>query len=183
MRPLSILIFAMVVFLARAPIANGGEADPIEVYTWGQQPTSAATEQTRWSKDLELRPSNTPSDVMRLVPGLIIGQHHGGGKADQILFRGFDSDHGTDFQVSVDGIPVNMPSHAHGQGYADLHWLIPETIDRVEIFKGFLFPPSRRFRHVGSDQHRHQALCSTIECHRHGRQLPDSAISGHPFGA
>ena len=77
---------------------------------------------------------------MRLVPGLIIGQHHGGGKADQILFRGFDSDHGTDFQVSIDGIPVNMPSHAHGQGYADLHWLIPETIDRVEIFKGSYFP-------------------------------------------
>ena len=77
---------------------------------------------------------------MRLVPGLIIGQHHGGGKAHQILFRGFDSDHGTDFQVSVDGIPVNMVSHAHGQGYADLHWLIPETIDRVEVYKGSYFP-------------------------------------------
>jgi hypothetical protein len=127
-------------FFNRTVIAHGAEADPIEVYTWGQQPTSAATEQTRWSKDLELRPSNTPSDVMRLVPSLIIGQHHGGGKADQILFRGFDSDHGTDFQVTIDGIPVNMPSHAHGQGYADLHWLIPETIDRVEIFKGSYFP-------------------------------------------
>lgn len=57
---------------------------PVEVYVWGQQPTSAATEQTRWQKDLELRPSNTPSDVLRLTPGLIIGQHHGGGKADQI---------------------------------------------------------------------------------------------------
>ena len=138
MKILCILIF--VVALTRALDARGAEADPIEVYTWGQQPTSAATEQTRWSKDLELRPSNTPSDVMRLVPGLIIGQHHGGGKADQILFRGFDSDHGTDFQVSIDGIPVNMPSNAHGQGYADLHWLIPETIDRVEIFKGSYFP-------------------------------------------
>jgi len=140
LKALSFLIFAMVVFLPRAPVARGGEADPIEVYTWGQQPTSAATEQTRWSKDLELRPSNTPSDVMRLVPGLTISQHHGGGKADQILFRGFDSDHGTDFQVSVDGIPVNMPSNAHGQGYADLHWLIPELIDRVEIYKGSYFP-------------------------------------------
>jgi outer membrane receptor protein involved in Fe transport len=139
-RALSIVNFAMVVFFATAAVARGGEADPIEVYTWGQQPTSAATEQTRWSKDLELRPSNTPSDVMRLVSSLIIGQHHGGGKADQILFRGFDSDHGTDFQVTVNGIPVNMPSHAHGQGYADLHWLIPETIDRVEIFKGSYFP-------------------------------------------
>ena len=77
--------------------AQSSTNDPIEEYVWGQQPTSAATEQTRTAKDLELRPTNTPSDVMRLVPGLIIGQHHGGGKADQILFRGFDSDHGTDF--------------------------------------------------------------------------------------
>ena len=112
---------------------------PVEIYVWGQQPTSAATEQTRWQKDLELRPSNTPSDVLRLTPGLIIGQHHGGGKADQILFRGFDTDHGTDFAVFIDGIPVNMVSHAHGQGYADMHWLIPETIERVEIYKGPYF--------------------------------------------
>jgi outer membrane receptor protein involved in Fe transport len=110
-----------------------------EIYVWGEPPTSAATEQTRWQKDLESLPWNTPSDVLKLTPGLIIGQHHGGGKADQILFRGFDSDHGTDFAVFVDGIPVNMVSHAHGQGYADLHWLIPETIERVEIYKGPYF--------------------------------------------
>ncbi|HWO40655.1 MAG TPA: TonB-dependent receptor plug domain-containing protein [Candidatus Eisenbacteria bacterium] len=121
--------------------AQGADPDPaaIEVYVWGQQPTSAATEQTRWARDLELRPSNTPTDVLELVPGLVIGQHHGGGKADQILFRGFDSDHGTDFAIFIDGIPVNMVSHAHGQGYADVHWLIPETIERVEIYKGPYF--------------------------------------------
>jgi outer membrane receptor protein involved in Fe transport len=121
--------------------AHAAEADSSveEVYIWGQQPTSAATEQTRWQRDLQLRPSNTPSDVMRLTPSLTIGQHHGGGKADQILFRGFDSDHGTDFAVCIDGMPVNMVSHAHGQGYADMHWLIPETIDRVEIYKGPYF--------------------------------------------
>ena len=121
--------------------AHTAEADSSveEVYIWGQQPTSAATEQTRWQRDLQLRPSNTPSDVMRLTPGLTIGQHHGGGKADQILFRGFDSDHGTDYAVFIDGMPVNMVSHAHGQGYADMHWLIPETIDRVEIYKGPYF--------------------------------------------
>jgi outer membrane receptor protein involved in Fe transport len=119
--------------------AQDSKAEPVEVYVWGEQPTSTATEQTRWQKDLELRPTNTPSDVMRLTPGLIIGQHHGGGKSDQILFRGFDSDHGTDFAVFIDGIPVNMVSHGHGQGYADLHWLIPETIDKVEIYKGPYF--------------------------------------------
>ena len=111
----------------------------VEEYVWGQQPTSAATEQTRWARDLELRPSNTPSDVLQLTPGLLISQHHGGGKADQILFRGFDADHGTDFAVFIDGIPVNMVSHAHGQGYADMHWLIPETIEKVEIYKGAYF--------------------------------------------
>jgi outer membrane receptor protein involved in Fe transport len=135
------LILAISVLCCSGVTAHAADADPaVEVYVWGQQPTSAATEQTRWQRDLELRPSNTPSDVMRLAPGLIIGQHHGGGKADQILFRGFDSDHGTDFAVFIDGIPVNMVSHAHGQGYADLHWLIPETIERVEIYKGSYFP-------------------------------------------
>ncbi len=135
-RPL--VIIALCFTLQRHPVM-AQENQPVEVYVYGQQPTSAATEQTRWQKDLELRPSNTPSDVLRLTPGLIIGQHHGGGKADQILFRGFDSDHGTDFAVFIDGIPVNMVSHAHGQGYADMHWLIPETVDRVEIYKGPYF--------------------------------------------
>jgi outer membrane receptor protein involved in Fe transport len=137
---ISSLILAIFLFCSGPVTAQAADADgPVEVYVWGQQPTSAATEQTRWQRDFELRPSNTPSDVMRQTPGLIIGQHHGGGKADQILFRGFDSDHGTDFAVFIDGIPVNMVSHAHGQGYADMHWLIPETIDRVEIYKGPYF--------------------------------------------
>ena len=143
MRPTRLFILAAVSCIALenpAPTqSDQPTAEAVEVYVWGQQPTSAATEQTRWQKDLELRPSNTPSDVMELTPGLIIGQHHGGGKADQILFRGFDADHGTDFAVFIDGIPVNMVSHAHGQGYADMHWLIPETIERVEIYKGPYF--------------------------------------------
>jgi outer membrane receptor protein involved in Fe transport len=136
--------------VAAAQPTQANPTSPVEVYVWGEQPTSAATEQTRWQKDLELRPTNTPSDVMRLTPGLIIGQHHGGGKGDQILFRGFDSDHGTDFAVFVDGIPVNMVSHAHGQGYADLHWLIPETVERVEIYKGPYFPQLGDFATSGA---------------------------------
>lgn len=114
-------------------------SQPVEVYVWGQQPTSTATEQTVRQKDFELRPSSTPSDIVRLVPGLIIAQHAGGGKADQFFLRGFDSDHGTDFAMFIDGIPVNMVSHGHGQGYADLHWLIPEFVDRVEVYKGPYF--------------------------------------------
>ncbi len=125
-------------------------ADPVEVYVWGQQPTSAATEQTIRSKDLELRPSSTPSDILRLVPGLVIAQHAGGGKANQIFLRGFDADHGTDVAIFVDGIPVNMVTHGHGQGYADLHWLIPETVDRVEVFKGPYFVQFGNFATAGA---------------------------------
>jgi outer membrane cobalamin receptor len=70
------------------------------------------------------------------VPGLFIAQHAGGGKAEQIFLRGFDCDHGTDVQVSVDGMPVNMVSHAHGQGYADAHFIIPETINNIDFGAG-----------------------------------------------
>jgi hypothetical protein len=86
--------------------------------------------------DLELRPTRSSQDILRIIPGLFTAQHAGGGKAEQIYLRGFDIDHGTDIRVSVDGMPVNMVSHAHGQGYADLHFLIPETIDNVDFNKG-----------------------------------------------
>jgi outer membrane receptor protein involved in Fe transport len=86
--------------------------------------------------DLQLRPLGSSQDLLRMVPGLFIGQHAGGGKAEQIFMRGFDIDHGTDFAIYVDGMPVNMTSHAHGQGYADLHFLIPETVAELEVNKG-----------------------------------------------
>jgi outer membrane receptor protein involved in Fe transport len=86
--------------------------------------------------DLLLRPVNSAQDVLRMVPSLFIAQHAGGGKAEQIFLRGFDIDHGTDISITVDGMPVNMISHAHGQGYADLHFLIPETIEKVNFDKG-----------------------------------------------
>ncbi len=89
--------------------------------------------------DIMLRPVNTSQDVLRVVPGLFIAQHAGGGKAEQIFLRGFDIDHGTDINITVDGMPVNMVSHAHGQGYADLHFLIPETIEKVNFDKGPYF--------------------------------------------
>ncbi|PNQ72177.1 TonB-dependent receptor [Hanstruepera neustonica] len=86
--------------------------------------------------DLETNPVNSSQEILRKVPGLIIGQHAGGGKAEQIFLRGFDIDHGTDVSLSVDGMPVNMVSHAHGQGYSDLHFLIPETINTINFGKG-----------------------------------------------
>src|SRR5450432_1305155 len=86
--------------------------------------------------DLHLRPVNSAQDLMRLVPGLFLGQHHGGGIAEHIFLRGFDADHGTDVNVSVDDMPVNLVSHAHGQGFSDLHFLIPELVTSYEFGKG-----------------------------------------------
>jgi hypothetical protein len=86
--------------------------------------------------DLLLRPLNSAQDILKTVPGLFIAQHAGGGKAEQIFLRGYDIDHGTDINITVDGLPVNMISHAHGQGYADLHFLIPETVDKINFDKG-----------------------------------------------
>ena len=86
--------------------------------------------------DLDLKPVRNTQELLRLVPGLFIAQHAGGGKAEQIFLRGFDADHGTDVQVSVDGLPVNMVSHAHGQGYADSHFIIPETINNIDFGAG-----------------------------------------------
>lgn len=86
--------------------------------------------------DLVTAPVNSSQEILRKVPGLFIGQHAGGGKAEQIFLRGFDIDHGTDIAISVDGMPVNMVSHAHGQGYADLHFVIPETIEKIDFGKG-----------------------------------------------
>ncbi|NVK51351.1 MAG: TonB-dependent receptor plug domain-containing protein [Flavobacteriaceae bacterium] len=92
--------------------------------------------QTVMKIDFAKNPVNSSQDVLRRVPGLFIGQHAGGGKAEQIFLRGFDIDHGTDVSISVDGMPVNMVSHAHGQGYSDLHFLIPETIQKINFGKG-----------------------------------------------
>jgi outer membrane cobalamin receptor len=99
--------------------------------------------------DIHLRPINNSQEILRMVPGLFIGQHAGGGKAEQIFLRGFDLDHGTDINISVDGMPVNMVSHAHGQGYADLHFVIPELIDKVNFNKGPYFADKGNFTTAG----------------------------------
>lgn len=99
--------------------------------------------------DVEINPVQSSQEILRKVPGLFIGQHAGGGKAEQIFLRGFDIDHGTDIAISVDGMPVNMVSHAHGQGYADLHFVIPETIDKIDFGKGPYFAEQGNFNTAG----------------------------------
>lgn len=99
--------------------------------------------------DLKVNPVNSSQEVLRKVPGLFIGQHAGGGKAEQIFLRGFDIDHGTDISITVDGMPVNMVSHAHGQGYADLHFLIPETVEKIDFAKGPYYSDHGNFTTAG----------------------------------
>lgn len=99
--------------------------------------------------DIKVDPVKSSQEILRKVPGLIIGQHAGGGKAEQIFLRGFDVDHGTDVAISVDGLPVNMVSHAHGQGYADMHFIIPETIDNIDFGKGPYYANKGNFNTAG----------------------------------
>src|SRR5262245_60907809 len=88
---------------------------------------------------LGARPIMRSGEVLETVPGVIISQHSGEGKANQYYLRGFNLDHGTDFAPTVAGMPVNMPTHAHGQGYSDLNFLIPELVSGVQYEKGPYF--------------------------------------------
>ena len=86
--------------------------------------------------DMEKIKVNSSQELLTLVPGLFVSQHAGGGKAEQVFLRGFDIDHGTDLAISIDAMPVNGVSHAHGQGYTDLHFVIPETVKQIDFGKG-----------------------------------------------
>jgi len=126
-----------VIVAGHVTVDVAAERKAIDLREVNISPRSEVTNTTTISGlDRLTRPVNNSQDLLQLVPGLFIAQHAGGGKAEQIFFRGFDIDHGTDLQVSVDGMPVNMVSHAHGQGYADLHFTIPETVDKLLVHKG-----------------------------------------------
>lgn len=101
-------------------------------------------------EQLENRPLSRPAEVLEVIPGVVVTQHSGSGKANQYFLRGFNLDHGTDFATRVDGIPVNMPSHAHGQGYSDLNFVIPEFIDSVSYRKGTYYVEEGNFSAAGA---------------------------------
>lgn len=101
-------------------------------------------------RDLETRPILRPGELLETVPGMVATQHSGGGKANQYFVRGFNLDHGTDFRLIVDGVPVNMPSHGHGQGYADLNFLIPELVETVDYRKGPYYAEEGDFSAAGA---------------------------------
>ena len=110
----------------------------------------SASEGTVGADQLEERPLARPAEVLETVPGLIATQHSGAGKANQYFLRGFNLDHGTDFATFIDGVPVNLPTHGHGQGYTDLNFLIPELIDHVDYRKGVYYPDLGDFSSAGA---------------------------------
>jgi TonB family protein len=135
---------------AEPPVLSAPPEPHYETVVVGRGPMTSASASEIRDLDFELRPRTSPNDILRVVPGLVTAQHQGGGKADQIFLRGFDADHGTDVAVFVDGVPVNMPTHAHGQGYADLHFLIPEVLQTVEVYKGSYYPQFGDFDTAGA---------------------------------
>ena len=116
----------------------------------GSRPISAASSFAVQERAFSLRPIASVQDILRVTPGLLMVQHSGGGKANQYFLRGFDADHGTDLALSIDGMPINLVAHAHGQGYADTNFIIPEVVERVEITKGPYFAGQGDFATAGA---------------------------------
>ncbi len=113
--------------------------------------TAASASQGETGREqLEDRPILRSGEILETVPGVIITQHAGGGKANQYFLRGFNLDHGTDFAVFLDGMPLNLPSHAHGEGYSDMNVVIPEFVERVDYEKGPYYADVGNFGSAGS---------------------------------
>ena len=110
----------------------------------------SATQGTVGAKQLDDRPVLRSGEVLETIPGMIITQHAGGGKANQYFLRGFNLDHGTDFAVFLDGMPLNLPSHAHGEGYADMNAVTPEFVQRLNFEKGPYYAEVGNYSSAGS---------------------------------
>jgi len=142
--------------LAVAGVAQASGVPTLDVIVVTAHPdgligeAGTASEGTVTAKQLETRPLLRPAEVLEAVPGLIVSQHSGDGKANQYYLRGFNLDHGTDFATTVMGMPANMPTHGHGQGYSDLQFLIPEIVDRMQYRKGPYAASVGNFASTGS---------------------------------
>ncbi len=135
---------------------------------------------------IEDRPLLRPGEVLEYIPGMIVTQHSGAGKANQYFLRGFNLDHGTDFATTVAGMPVNMRTHAHGQGWTDLNFMLPELVSRIEYFKGPYYAAQGDFATAGAANIRYfdsmkQGLAELIGgSEKYGRAL---AVGSAPFAA
>ena len=131
------------------PAANGVAVGSIVSAPDDLRP-AAASERIISGQELNAFPASRVGEVLEAVPGLIVTQHSGEGKANQYFLRGFNLDHGTDLAISIDGMPVNMPTHGHGQGYADINFLIPELVQSVNVRKGPYFADQGDFASAGA---------------------------------
>src|SRR6202163_4973503 len=139
-----------------ANVAHGDEVqkiDPIDVF--GHYETAVGTSDAASSgyitpQLIDDRPLQRPGEVLEYVPGMIVTQHSGAGKANQYFLRGFNLDHGTDFATYLAGMPVNLRTHAHGQGYMDLNFMIPELVSRIDYYKGPYYAQQGDFATAGS---------------------------------
>ncbi|MGB3794890.1 MAG: TonB-dependent receptor [Alteraurantiacibacter sp.] len=132
----------------------------------------AASEGGVAGADIEIRPLLRPGEILEATPGLIATQHSGGGKANQFFLRGFNLDHGTDYSVYIDDMPVNFRTHGHGQGYLDVNGLIPETVARVDYRKGPYRADAGDFSFVGSSQ---------ISTHERLQPFASAEIGGYGY--
>ncbi len=119
----------------------------------------SATQGTVGAKEIEDRPILRTGEILETVPGVIITQHAGGGKANQYFLRGFNLDHGTDFAIFIDNMPLNLPSHAHGEGYSDMNIVITELVKRVNYEKGPYYADVGNYGSAGSA---HLEFCKTL---------------------
>jgi outer membrane receptor protein involved in Fe transport len=132
-----------------AAVASGVTSGSATAGPANLQP-AAASELRISGEQLNAHPASRVGELLEAVPGLIVTQHSGEGKANQYFLRGFNLDHGTDLAISVDGMPVNMPTHGHGQGYADINFLIPELVESVNVRKGPYFADQGDFASAGA---------------------------------
>src|SRR5262249_53489332 len=110
----------------------------------------SATQGTVGAREIQNRPILRSGEILETVPGVIMSQHAGGGKANQYFLRGFNLDHGTDFAIFLDSMPLNLPSHAHGEGYSDMNTVIPEFVRRVDFEKGPYYADVGNYGSAGS---------------------------------
>jgi hypothetical protein len=135
---------------AGVPTSNIREVIVVGSLAELQGAPASATQGVVTEEQLELRPVLRTGELLETVPGLVVTQHSGAGKANQYFLRGFNLDHGTDFATSVEGVPVNMPTHAHGQGYTDINFVIPEFLESIEYRKGTYYAETGNFSAAGA---------------------------------
>ncbi len=153
----AVLVASAVTDIASAQEAQVERSRADTVVVWGRATeligeARAASEGTVGYADFETRPISRAGELVEVIPGVIATQHSGEGKANQYFLREFNLDHGTDFSASVDGVPVNMPTHGHGQGYLDLNFIIPEIVEKVDFRKGPYAASSGDFSAAGSSR-------------------------------